>query len=111
MRGSSYDGDAESSQSRLNDIPSEAEFRQYPDRQIGGIELPPLMAVAGRTLIGVMIVVPAFAMSEVTDKQVVAAILVCCVAAVAPHVGEGIDRPSLMPDKHGANDDAPDHDA
>ena len=59
----------------MNDVPREANFFQSHDGVIRQIDLPPLVAVAGHALIGVMVVVPTFAPAEQADPPEVLAVV------------------------------------
>ncbi len=69
---------------RRNDIAGETDEGQKPDCQPGVVDLPPAMAMPRRTRIGVVVIVPAFAVGDQPDDEVVAAVLVGFVVAVAP---------------------------
>jgi hypothetical protein len=73
---------------RHDDVPCKACPFEHADQEPGDVELPPPPAVASRTGIGVMIVVPAFARGEDPDEDVVLAVVVGLIAAVAPQMGE-----------------------
>src|SRR3954452_1244309 len=73
---------------RYDDVPCKACPFEQADEEPGDVELPPAPAVAGRTRIGVMIVVPALAGREYPDEDVVLAVVVGVIAAVAPQMGE-----------------------
>src|SRR5687768_10392824 len=62
--------------SRSNDFGDEAEALEDADGEPGEVELPPAMAVGGGPLLGVVVVVPAFAVCEEADEPVVAAVVV-----------------------------------
>src|SRR5262249_11475158 len=79
----------------LHDPAGEAEQAEQPDCPVGDVELPPEMAMPGRARIGVVVVVPALAHRRVADDEVVAAVLVGLVGAVAPEMGDRVDRPGV----------------
>src|SRR3954469_15603722 len=54
-----------------------------------------------------MVVVPTLAVTEEADKHVVPAALRSGVVAIAPQMGDRIDRPGLVPDDDGAHEHAP----
>ena len=78
-------------------IVDQAEFLEDPDRQPTDIEFPPLMSVRGGSLVGMMVVVPAFAVGDQTDQPVVATVVLGLVVPVAPDVGHGVDTPGDVP--------------
>ena len=55
-----------------------------------------------------MIVVPALAVAEQTNEDIVTTGIRGLVISVAPKVGYGIDRPADVPDEDRPNKDAPD---
>src|SRR5215470_254111 len=69
------------------------------------------MAVSGRARVGVAIVVPALPVSDQSNENIVAAVLVGRVVAVAPPMRNRVDRPGLMPDRDGAYEHTPDEKA
>ena len=92
-------------------IPGQADEAQKLNGQIGNVEFPPAMAMRRAAWLRVMIIVPAFAIAEEADQDVVAAILIGGIIAIAPQMGCGIDRPGDVPDQDGADEDAPDQQA
>src|SRR5262249_36296033 len=79
-----------------HDFPRQPQLFQQADRQIGAVELPPAVTVLGGARIGVMVVVPALAVAEDSDKEIVAAALVGGIVAIAPEMGDRVDRPGLV---------------
>ena len=69
------------------------------------------VAVGSCPLVGVVVVVPAFAVGPKADEPVVAAVVVGFVVAVAPDVGERVDAPGNVPSEHGSHQHAPDKQA
>ena len=63
-----------------------AKPRQEADGEPGVVQLPPAVAVARRARIGMMVVVPAFAMGDQADDDVVAPVLVGLETAVTPQM-------------------------
>src|SRR5688572_16675514 len=53
------------------DFPSQSDRFEKLDNLVRQIELPPMVAVGGRTRLGVMVVVPAFAVADNADQPVV----------------------------------------
>src|SRR5215213_1795072 len=72
---------------RRHHVGGKADPFQEADRQPGVVDLPPAMAMPRRAWIGVVVVVPAFAVGDQADDKVVAAVLIGLVVPVAPHVG------------------------
>ena len=92
----------------MDDVPGEAEFFQGADRVVGEIEFPPFVAVAGHALVGVVVVVPAFAPAEQADPPEVLAVVGGFVVAVAPDVRRRVDEPGDVVDPDHADEHAPD---
>ena len=69
------------------------------------------MPVIGAPWLGVVIVVPAFAVGEHCDQPVVAAVIGRVVCACAPDMGQRIHRPGDVPDNNRAQEHAPDQQA
>src|SRR4029078_1254659 len=82
-----------------NDIAGEAKPSQEANGQPGVVDLPPAMAMPRRTWIGVVVIVPAFAVGDQPDKKVVAAVLVGFVVPISPHMGHRVDRPCTVPNQ------------
>src|SRR5450756_1595787 len=101
---------AETGRWRLH-LVGQSQPSQEANGEPGVVDLPPAMTVARRTRIGVMVVVPAFAVGDEADNQVVAAVLVGLVVPVAPQLRHRIDSPGNMPDQYRANEDAEHQDA
>ena len=57
----------------LHDVGGQSEQFENPNRDIGDVEFPPLMAVSRAVLKGVMVVVPAVAVADQREQYVVAA--------------------------------------
>ena len=49
---------------RSDDIGGQADLAEEQDRPVGEVELPPAVAVGGASLVGMMIVVPAFPVGQ-----------------------------------------------
>src|SRR5262249_11141878 len=90
------------------DIGGQAQGGQREDGQIGDIQLPPAVAVRGRALVGVVVVVPALAVGDERNEPVVAAVLSGVVRLVSEQVAEGVHAPGDVPDQHSTDNDAPD---
>ena len=58
-----------------------------------------------------MVVVPALAVAEQANEDVVAAGIRGLVISIAPKVGYGVDRPGYVPDENRPNKHAPDENA
>src|ERR1700709_1507312 len=71
---------------RDHHVGGEADTRQKADGEPGVVDFPPAMAMARRARVGVMVVVPAFAVGDQADDDVVAAVLASLVAAVGPQM-------------------------
>ena len=61
----------------------QANFFQGGQRKIRHVELPPAVAVLGRTGIGVVVVVPALAVCQQCEQPIVGAVFSCVVVLVA----------------------------
>ena len=64
------------------------------------VKFPPLVTVLSQSWVCVVIVVPAFAVSDDRDKPIVSAVVSCLVVLVSPHVGCGINKPSCVHHGH-----------
>src|SRR5687767_1861943 len=82
---------------RPNDVFHQADFFEQPDGNPGDVEFPPLVAVGGSPLVGMVVVVPAFAVAPQADEDVVAAVIVRLVVAIPPDVGHRVHRPGNVP--------------
>src|SRR5437868_1205719 len=71
---------------RLADVPDDAAQPQQPDDVVTDVDLPPEEALVGRTLVVMVIVVPALAERDDGDERVVAAVVLRGVAAPAEQV-------------------------
>ena len=89
----------------------EAEERQELDVHPADVELEPAVRELRAVRIGVMVVMPAFTVRKDTDEDIVSAVFVGLIVPVAPQMGDGIHRPGLVPDEHGAHEHAPDQNA
>ncbi len=67
-------------------IPNQSDDPQHSNHQIRQVKLPPAMTVNGGNRIGVVIVVPALAMRQKPNDQIIAAVLFGVVIAVTPKV-------------------------
>src|SRR3954453_18225405 len=61
---------------RRHDVAGEPKRRQHADGEPGVVDFPSVMAVAGRAPVGMMVVVPALAVGDQAEYDVVAAVLV-----------------------------------
>jgi MFS family permease len=84
---------------RRHHVGGKADAFQEADGQPGVVDLPPAMAVPRRARIGVVVIVPAFAVGDQPDDEVVAAVLVGLVVPISPHMGHRVDRPRDVPDQ------------
>mmetsp|Transcript_34080 Transcript_34080/g.96594 ORF Transcript_34080/g.96594 Transcript_34080/m.96594 type:complete len:232 (+) Transcript_34080:392-1087(+) len=66
----------------------------------GHVNLPPLEAMPGTELKGVVVVVPTLTEGQDTDPPVVAAQIACVIVLTSPHVGSAVDKPCHMVDPH-----------
>src|SRR5580700_8024781 len=94
-------------QSRHSDLCCQPYGRQEPDGEPSHVDLPPFVAVARRMGVGMMIVVPALAITDEGDKRIVAAIVGRFVIAIPPQMRDRIDCPGEMAMHDGAHDHAP----
>src|SRR5690606_26229725 len=76
---------------RLPQIPDQPELREQPEGTIAQVELPPVEALVGAALVGMMVVVPAFAQGQEREEWIVAARVAALIAAPAEDVGKGVD--------------------
>jgi len=67
-------------------IPNQSDDPQHSDDEIRQVEFPPAMTVNGGHWIGVMIVVPALAMCQKPNEQMIAAVLFRVVITVTQTV-------------------------
>src|ERR1700731_4231342 len=88
---------------RHDDISNQPKPREKPDGQIGHVELPPAMAVLGRSRIGVMIVVPTFASGQDSNEKIISACVIGRVVSISPQMRDGIDRPRDVPHHDDSN--------
>jgi hypothetical protein len=95
----------------LNHIGRQSKPFEHANRQIRIVDFPPAMAVTRRARIGVMVVVPAFAVGDEADNDVVAAVLAGLKAPITPQMRHRINGPGDMPDQHRANEHAEHQDA
>src|SRR6188474_2063830 len=91
-----------------DDVFREAEGAEDADDEPGGVEFPPAVAVGGGALVGVVVVMPAFAKGHDADEPVIATAVARVVVAVAPQVRPGIDGPGAVPVDDGPHENAPD---
>src|SRR6478736_10330834 len=80
-----------------NDVPCEAESCQQADHPEHRVELPRAAALHRGLRIGVMIVVPSFAVREIPDEEIVSAVVVGFVAAIAPQMRSRIHEARATP--------------
>src|SRR5258706_9821453 len=85
--------------------------RQKTNGEIGVVNFPPAMTMARRARIGMMVVMPAFAVGDEADNDVVAAVLVGLVIPVTPQMRHRINSPRDMPYQYRADEHAEHHDA
>jgi hypothetical protein len=78
----------------------QARPRQRLEQVEGRVDLPPAKALAGAALIGVVIVVPAFAHGEQRQQPVVARVVTGDIAPAAAHMRQRIDAEGRVPDQH-----------
>jgi predicted dithiol-disulfide oxidoreductase (DUF899 family) len=71
-------------------------------RVVGNVDLPPVEALARAGHVVVMVVVPAFAESDQSEKPIILAGVRGGETAIAKNVREGVDRESAVPEKNGA---------
>src|SRR6202000_2066945 len=91
----------------LAEIPDQAEQGEELQRVVGDVDFPPEKALASGGHVVVMIVVPAFAERQEREKPVVLAGVGGLVADSAEKVRERVDRESVVPEEHGAEDESP----
>src|SRR5262245_27433798 len=94
-----------------DDAPCEAEPRQEADRPEHRIELPDAAALHRGLRVGVMIIVPSLAVREIPDEEIVSAVVVGVVAAIAPQMRSRIDEGRDVPDVDRSRRNAPDEHA
>ena len=94
-----------------NYVLDQSQFFQKSYREPGDVEFPPFMSVSSGTLVGVVVVVPAFAIAQQTYEQVIPTVIVRFVVAVTPYVRNRVDTPGDMPGEHRSHKDTPDHEA
>ena len=70
-----------------HDVPRQADLFHHPDAPVGDVDFPPAVALAGDALVGVVVVVPAFAEGEDADPPEVAAVVGRLVVASSPTGG------------------------
>jgi hypothetical protein len=71
-------------------------------------KLPPLVTVFGHTWMGMVIVVPTFAVGQQSDPPIIAAVIACFIVAIAPHVTGRVDQPGRMQDENHTQGNRPD---
>src|ERR1043166_3488786 len=81
----------------FHDFGGQTQTTQQADGQIRYIQFPPEMTMGRTALIGMVVVVPTFAIAPQPDQPVVAAILVGFVIAITPHVRYRVDTPGDVP--------------
>src|SRR5215212_6730515 len=79
------------------DVPRQADLLPKADSEIRDVDLPPAVAVGRGARVGVMIIVPAFAVRGERDEPVVAAVLAGVVITVAPKMRSRVNAPGYMP--------------
>jgi hypothetical protein len=89
------------------DLLGEAKLLEDPDAVPIDIRLVPFQAVASGSRMGVMIIVPALAEGEESDKEIVGGMIAGGEAARTPDVRGGIDEPGGVEAENGAEKDAP----
>ena len=75
------------------DVPGQAAESQSFDRPPSDIDFPPAMSGRCDGRMGVVVVVPAFTVSENSDPPQIPRFIPCFVAPVTPKVRGGIDEP------------------
>src|SRR5580698_7921988 len=83
-------------------MPDDAQPRQGLQNIKGWIDLPPFETLPHAALIGVMIVVPAFAHREQGQQPIIAGIVARHISLLAAHMRERIDAESRMIEQHSA---------
>src|SRR5882672_5468488 len=83
-------------------VAGQSKPRQNANGQISVINFPPAMTVARRARIGMVVVMPAFAIGDEADDDVVAAVFVGLVVPVTPQMRHRINSPRNMPYEDGA---------
>src|SRR5208282_2079312 len=78
------------------------------DRYPRHVQFPPPMTEARRTRGGMMIVVPALAVAEKANDQIVATAFIGVVVAIAPRMRHRIDGPGDVPNEDRTNEHSPD---
>src|SRR4029077_4392487 len=96
---------------RGDDVAGKAKGAEEADRLIGDVQFPPAMTVAHRAGIRLVVVMPSLAIADDADEEVVPALFVGGIAAIAPEMRHRVDRPGDMPDQDSAQEHAPDQQA
>ena len=91
----------------VNHVPSQAQLFHGHNRPIRHINLPPAVAVLGHTLVGVVVVVPAFTKGQKPNPPEIPRVIGCLVVAVAPDVRGGIHKPCDVKYDHHPHSQAP----
>ena len=94
----------------IDDMGGEAEDFHDTDDAVGEVEFPQSVSVSSHSLVGMMIVVPAFAEGEQADPPEVSRAVAGLVIAIAPDMSGGIDEPGDVvddddPGAHGPQED------
>ena len=91
------------------DLFGEAKLREKPDAVVVNIELIPLEAMARADWMGVVVVVPAFAAGKQRDPPVVAGVVFCFEAALAPEVRGRVNEPCSVEADGNAKEGSPEN--
>jgi len=87
-------------------IPDQAQLRQAEDQIIGRVPLPPAKALAHAVLIGMVVVVPAFAHGDDRQPPIVPALVSGDIVLVAMHMRQRVDAEGAVIDQHGRDEEA-----
>ena len=90
------------------DVVDESEGAHDFDDEVGGVELPPVEAVAGGGGEGGVVGGPAFAEAEDAEQGVVSALVVAAEGTCAPEMADGVDAPGDVVDEEDPDEAAPD---
>ena len=85
----------------------QAEPRENFQRVVGDVDFPPIEALTGAGHIVMMVVVPAFAERDQGQEPIILAGVGGGETAIAENVRERIDGERAVPEKNGAEEEAP----
>lgn len=91
----------------LFQIPYQTEPAQYPEDGVADIHFPPIKSHVGRSLIVVVVIVPAFAQSDQCQKPMVSALVGRGETLLPEDMREGINGEGAVIKNHGAEEEAP----